>query len=81
LSLLLLSIKDSLLLLSVANINFQQLCVFAMDDKASPTSVNTSNKCGYLFPFFPSLERQLAGEQTILRKSFLNTTFSDQTYQ
>jgi hypothetical protein len=37
---------------------------FAMNNKASPTYTKTSNKCGYLFPYFPSLDRRLAGQQT-----------------
>jgi hypothetical protein len=67
LSLLLLSIEDSLLLLSTANVNFQRLYVFAMNDKVSPPciNINTSSKCSYLFPYFLSLESRLASEQTL----------------
>jgi hypothetical protein len=64
-SLLLLSIEDSLQLLSAGNVNSQQLYVFAMNNKASPPSINASNKCSYLFPYYPSLEGGLAGEQTV----------------
>jgi hypothetical protein len=35
-----------------------------MNIKISPPSAKTSNKCSYLFPYFPSLDRRLAGEQT-----------------
>jgi hypothetical protein len=55
-------IEDSLLMLSVANINSQQLYVFLMNNKAFPPSISTSNKCNYLFP---SSESSLAGEQTV----------------
>jgi hypothetical protein len=61
--LLLLLIEDSLLLLSVANVNSQQLYVFAVNSKASPPSVNSSDKCSHLFPYLPSLEICLAGEE------------------
>jgi hypothetical protein len=53
LSLLLLSIDDSLLLLSVANISSQQLYIFTMNNKET-APINTSNKCSFLFPYFPS---------------------------
>jgi hypothetical protein len=53
LSLLLLSIDDSLLLLSVANVSSQQLYIFAMNNKET-APINTSNKCRFLFPNFPS---------------------------
>jgi hypothetical protein len=33
-----------------------QLYAFAMNNKASPPSTNTSKKCRDLFPYFPSLE-------------------------
>jgi hypothetical protein len=52
LSLLLLSTEDSLLLLSVANVNSQQLYVFTMNNKSSSHS---NNKCNYLFAYFHSL--------------------------
>jgi hypothetical protein len=35
-----------------------------MNNKASSPSINTSNKCSYLFPCFSSSESHLAGEQT-----------------
>jgi hypothetical protein len=47
-----------------ANVNFQQLYVFAMNNKASPPSTNPTKKCRDLFPYFPSLEGRLAGEHT-----------------
>jgi hypothetical protein len=65
LSLLLLSTENSLLLLSAANVNSPAVYVFSMNDKACPHSINTSDKCSYLFPYFPSLESRLAGEQTV----------------
>jgi hypothetical protein len=40
--------------------------VFAMNDKASPPSSNTSKKCKDLFPYFSSLESRLAGEHTVV---------------
>jgi hypothetical protein len=48
-----------------ANVNFQQLYVFAMNNKASPPSTDPTKKCGALFPYFPSLESRLAGEHTV----------------
>jgi hypothetical protein len=60
LSLLLLSTADSLPLLSVANVNSQQLHIFAINKKAFPHSVNTSNKCSYLFPLFPQFTESLS---------------------
>jgi hypothetical protein len=38
-----------------------------MNNKASPPSINTSNKCSYLFPYVPSLESRLTGEQTVTK--------------
>jgi hypothetical protein len=32
-----------------------QLYVFAMDYRRSPPSINTSNKCSYVFPLFLNL--------------------------
>jgi hypothetical protein len=63
-------IEDSLLLVLVANVNSQQKYVFAMNNKASPPSTNTSNKCSYLFPYFPSLEGRLAGEHAVTDSMF-----------
>jgi hypothetical protein len=48
-----------------ANVNFQQLYVFAMNNKTSPPSTNPTKKCRALFPYFPSLESRLAGEHTV----------------
>jgi hypothetical protein len=42
--------------------NSQQLYVFEMNNKASPLSVNISNKCSYFFPYFPGLQNSLAGK-------------------
>jgi hypothetical protein len=36
-----------------------------MNNKAFLPSTNTSNKCSCLFPYFPSLEWRLAGEQAV----------------
>jgi hypothetical protein len=47
------------------NVNFQQLYVFAMNNKASPPSTNTTKEYKDLFPYFPSLESRLAGEHTV----------------
>jgi hypothetical protein len=44
------------------NVNFQQLYVFAMNNKAPPPSTNPSKKCRALFP---RLEGRLAGEHTV----------------
>jgi len=60
LSLLLLSNEDSLLLLTVANVNSQQLYIFAKNNKAFPHSINTSNKCSYLFPLLPQFTESLS---------------------
>jgi hypothetical protein len=73
LSLLLLSIEDSLLLLNAANFNSEQLYAFAIKIKLSPP-INHFNKCRYLFPYFPSLESRLAGEQTVF---FQESTTTD----
>jgi hypothetical protein len=62
LSLLLLSIEDSLLLGFAANVNSQQLYVFTLNINISLNSTNTSNNCCYLFPYFPWLESSLDGE-------------------
>jgi hypothetical protein len=48
-----------------ANANFQQLYVFAMNNKASPPSTNPTKKCRALFPYFPSFEGRLAGEHIV----------------
>jgi hypothetical protein len=48
-----------------ANVNCQQLYVFAMNNKASPPSTNPTKKCRALFPYLPSLESRLAGEHTV----------------
>jgi hypothetical protein len=48
-----------------ANVNFQQLFVFAMNNKASPPSTNTTKKCRDPFLCFPSSESRLAGEHTV----------------
>jgi hypothetical protein len=53
-----------------ANVNFQQLYVFAMNNKASPPS---TKKCRALFPYFPSLESRLAGENTVPLVGFERT--------
>jgi hypothetical protein len=53
--------------MSVANVNSHQLYVFAMNNKVPPLSNNTPNKCSYLFPYFPSLDSRLAGEQIVLQ--------------
>jgi hypothetical protein len=58
-SLLQLSIEESPLLLSVANVNSQQLYVFEMNNKAPPP-INTSNKCSYHFPPFPHFRQSLS---------------------
>jgi hypothetical protein len=57
------SIRDSLLSLSIAN-SSQQLYDFAINNKACPPSISTSNKCSCLYPNVLSLGRRLAGEQT-----------------
>jgi hypothetical protein len=68
-NLMLLSILKKKLLSSQqfcsANVNFHQLYVFAMNNKASPPSTNTTKKCRDLFPYFPGLESRLAGEHTV----------------
>jgi hypothetical protein len=48
-----------------SNVNFQQLYIFAMYNKASPPSINPTKKCRALFPYFPSLESRLADEHTV----------------
>jgi hypothetical protein len=49
-----------------ANVYFQQLYVFAMNNKAFPTpSTNLTKKCRTLFPCCPSLESRLAGGHTV----------------
>jgi hypothetical protein len=58
-----------------ANINFQQLYVFTMNNKASPPSTNPTKKCRALFPYFPSLESRLAGEDTVGEVASSNTNF------
>jgi hypothetical protein len=55
----------SMLVLLEANVNFQELYVFAMNNKAPSPSANISNKCSCIFSHFPSLERCLAGEQSV----------------
>jgi hypothetical protein len=50
-----------------ANVNFQQLYVFVMNNKTSPPSTNPTKKCRALFPYFSSLESRLAGEHTALK--------------
>jgi hypothetical protein len=65
LSLLLMLTEDSLLLLSVANVISQQLYVLTINKKASSPAISISNKCRYLFPYFPSLKSRLATEWTV----------------
>jgi hypothetical protein len=48
-----------------ANVNFQQLYVFAMNNKASSLSTNLTKKCRDHFPYLPSLESRLAGEHAV----------------
>lgn len=62
LTLLLLSTEDSLMLLSEAKVNSQQLYIFMMNNIAFPP-INICDKCSS-FPYFPSLESHLAGGQT-----------------
>jgi hypothetical protein len=49
-------IKITSQLFNSANVNFQQLYVFAMNKKASPLSTNPTEKCRVLFPYFPIFE-------------------------
>jgi hypothetical protein len=49
------------------DVNFQQLYVFAMNNKASPPSTNTFKKWRDLFPCFSRLESRLAGEYTAIK--------------
>jgi hypothetical protein len=48
-----------------ANVNFQQLYVFAMNSKASPPSTNLTKKCRALVPYIPCLESRSVGEHTV----------------
>jgi hypothetical protein len=47
------------------NAKFQQLYVFAMNNKASPPSTKPTKKCRALLLYFPSLEGRLADEHTV----------------
>jgi hypothetical protein len=55
----------SLTIVNSANVILQQLYVFAMNNKASPPSTNTTKKYRDLFPYFLSLESRLTGEHTV----------------
>jgi hypothetical protein len=60
---ILLSILKKMTFLTIvfsANVNFQQLYVFAMNNKASPPSTDPTKKCRDLFPYLPSLDSRLA---------------------
>jgi hypothetical protein len=62
---MLLSIPKKMSFLTIvfsANVNFQQLYVFAMNNEASPPSTDPAKK----FRYFPSLDRRFAGEHTVV---------------
>jgi hypothetical protein len=64
-SLPVLSVEGSPLLLAVADVNSQELYVFAMKNKESP-SIDIYKKCSYLFAYFPSLESCVAANRLTL---------------